>query len=110
MLETVNVVRTQRYAWSQAGEFGNSLRQLFQQHLNLESGQLATETEVDATTTEGQVPIGLPMDIELERVIEDVLVTIARQVPERDSVTARNVLTANLGVLRCSSSEVLHGC
>lgn len=75
-LDAVDPPRTRAHRFGQLGD-GRQLRgDLVEDQPDLHAGQIGTDAVVRTVAAEGQVGVGGPRDVELERIVEDVLIEV----------------------------------
>ena len=84
--------------FARALERRHALRHLLEQHVDLHAGEVHPEAVVRAAAAEADVLVRVAQDVELERAVEDVLVAVRGDVPDRDLVALLQLLAAQLGV------------
>src|ERR1700719_3061367 len=98
MLQPVDEVRPQALDRARALDNRDALHQFLEQDAHLHPRQARTEAEVRAAAAERDVLVGRAPDVERERIGENILVAIRRDIPDADLVARLELLSAQLGV------------
>ena len=109
MLDPVHQVHAQAVGGAGGLEVREPPGQALEHDLDLQSGQVRSEAEVGAASTECQVVVGRARQVEAVWVFVHLLVAVARRVPEGDLVTGPDRLTTQSGVGGGGAPEVVDG-
>ena len=97
VLDAVDERREQTVGLAGDLDVGHPGEQLPEHDRDLAASQVGAEAEVRAGPTEPHVVVGLPGQVEGERVVEDVLVAVGRVVEEDDLLPGLELLVAQAG-------------
>src|SRR5216683_3356674 len=107
VLDAADEART--HARNRSAEFDRfePPRQLTKHRLQLEARQIRPQAVVLADA-EGDVLIGITSDVQRERILENILVTIGRGIEEREHVALMDFLAMKIGVRGGRARELDH--
>ena len=83
-------------------------RHLAEDQPQLHAGQVGAQAVVGAAAAERDVVVRAALDVEAERLVEDLFVAVGRDVPHHDLVAGLDLLAAQLEVAHRGAAEVHH--
>src|SRR4026209_60551 len=108
-LDPVDEVRSDPLDGSRELDRLQAGKELLEQDLRLEAGEMGTQTEVRTPGSERHVIVRRPRDIERVGVGKDLLVTVGAREPRDHLVAPLDLHAAEFYVSRRRSAEVVHG-
>ena len=108
MLDSVKEIRPHPLDRPREFDVFVAFNERFEEHSDFEAGERRPETEVGATSAEGDVRIGVASDVEAIGVVEDRRITICRGVPQGYDVAGGDVVPGDIEVFDRIAAEVQH--